>query len=1395
MSKRNFRRWATKAVNRLTTRKRQSARQTCPTEALEERVLLTDYTPTFPAELPSNHQLYPQTLRFAVEQANANAGKDRIILSTGLLYIISSPLPITDDVDILQNGDGVFPASTTGISAGNRNHRVLNIDDGTTGKINVEIRGITITGGGDGTTPVRGAGLLNAENLTLRNVSMTDNDAATGFGGAINHLDGDLHIVNSTFSNNSGACGGAFWIQGANTDAKIINSTFSENSASDDGGALVVLASTTIRNSTFTENRADDDGVDGGVGGAIFTNSDVTTLHNTLVAGNFRGTGTNTNDLAGSFRSESSYNLIGDAGTPGGLTHDPRDGSGDGKFNIVGNAGSGTLTTSSVLDTALQNNGGLTPTHALAANSLAIDAGSNAEADDENGNQLQTDQRFFPDVVYPRIVNGNLDDTATVDIGAFEQQYLTVPVGRFVVDTDTDVVDGDYSEGNLSLREAINSANRTDDPDTITFNPLMAYSTITLTEGDLNITEDLTLRGLGAHQLTISGNNSSRIFDISGDETDVTLEHIHLTNGMDDTGDGGGAIRTRGKTLTVRNSYFSDNDTTGQGGAIDSDNNDDRIVISRSTFAENTASGTDLPDGGAIQTGGELDIDDSTFSGNRANGRGGAFRFGSASVVTIDNATITGNHADNNNSGSEPGGGISSNSDALTIKNTILVGNFIGPGTDYWDNSNATLSGGSTNNLIGGGLSTAQKILDTNLTWNGGFTPTHALIEGSAAIDAGADASSTDQRGRSRAGEADIGAYESTLVAVGDSATTTAGTTVNIGVTENDGGSPQVVSATSTSGNGTLEVKDDGTIDYVPNEGFTGSDQFEYSVSRRQDVWSSFNATAEEGNAVAIDGDFAVVGARRADFYDTNAGGAMVYRRSTFGWVRVQYLDDLVARELEIRDRFGYSVAISGTTIAVGARLDDDAGFKSGSVYIFEFDAISNSFVFTQKLTDVGGTERGQFGHAVALEGDTLVVGARRERNGVANSGAVVVLERTPQGFQPTKRIKVTDGAKGDQFGFAVSISGDTIAASAWKDNTGSLVDSGSVYLFDRNQDGANQWGQVAKVLPSDNQQFDQFGFSLDLDGDTLVVGKAVRSREDRAGGAYVYERNQNGSNSWGEVKAFQSVNSKKLDNFGWSVRLKGDDAIIGARLDKTGGNGAGAAYVHSRNQGGADNWGMSQSFFGQRKDSFGFAVDLDESTILIGANLRDGTAVDNGSVIFEDRHRATATVTVQVNANQLSGSGVGFGGSEITGEELAPIVDAARDYWRRQQGLTSGQLAALDSAQVNVASLSGALLGFESGGKVTIDSDAAGHGWYVDQTPQNLHDDHIGNRMDLLSNVTHELGHVIGLADRYDAGSADDVMHGFLSLGERQLSSGSETGSLDQLFASVSDKFDSIFE
>ncbi len=406
--------------------------------------------------------------------------------------------------------------------------------------------------------------------------------------------------------------------------------------------------------------------------------------------------------------------------------------------------------------------------------------------------------------------------------------------------------DEDSTLGYMSLREAIRLANSHDGHDTITFASGVA-GTITMSEGQFLITDDLDIIGLGADELTIDGDGGSRVFKIdSGIE--ALIEGLTLTGGLSEgTSLGGGGIFSEGD-LTLHAVYLHDNHTGGIGGyglsgggyGSGIHQSGGSLYVVNSTIANN--SGAIVGGGIYVDDSEAVNVINSTISGNTAQGIGGGIGVLSASEhvsVALLNSTIT-----DNSTGIVVGeyqigigGGVALSDDTATIiHNTIIADNYNGVDPDTGDISlgpEAVISSNSSNNLIGYEPTTGNGIDDgvngnivggeganpavdpllSTLGDNGGPTPTHSLLTNSPALDAGSnsravDASqtplTTDQRGP---GFGRIAAY------------TGGASIVDIGAVEMQSGNLYV------SGDSSVEVDETYTLDVeiVDPEGRSGT--------------------------------------------------------------------------------------------------------------------------------------------------------------------------------------------------------------------------------------------------------------------------------------------------------------------------------------------------------------------------------------------------------------------------------------------------------------------------------------------------------------------------------------------------------------------------------------------
>ena len=373
-------------------------------------------------------------------------------------------------------------------------------------------------------------------------------------------------------------------------------------------------------------------------------------------------------------------------------------------------------------------------------------------------------------------------------------------------------------------------------------------------------------------------------------------------------------------------------------------------------------------------------------------------------------------------------------------------------------------------------------------------------------------------------------------------------------------------------------------------------------------------------------------------------------------------------------DVFGFSVAVSGDTALVGAMGDDDNGDHSGSVYLFERDlGGTNNWGQVKKIITSDGAAGDTFGWSVALGGDTALVGAYQDDDNGSNSGSAYILERDQGGVDnwgEVKKLTASDGAVDDWFGYAVALYGDTALVGAYADDDDGGY-SGSAYLFERDQGGTGNWGQVKKIIASDGAGGDKFGGSIVLSGDTALVG-AVGDDDNgsNSGSVYLFERDLGGVDNWGEVKKLTASDGAAGDIFGNAVALSGDTALVGARLDDDNGADSGSAYLFERDLGGADNWGQVKKLTasaGAAGEFYGFAVALSGDTALVGAEWD----TDNGSVYVLERNQGGAGnwgEAVKLTASD-GAEGDRFGWSVALHEDTA-LVGAG---WNDDSGGDSG--------------------------------------------------------------------------------------------------------------------------
>ena len=350
------------------------------------------------------------------------------------------------------------------------------------------------------------------------------------------------------------------------------------------------------------------------------------------------------------------------------------------------------------------------------------------------------------------------------------------------------------------------------------------------------------------------------------------------------------------------------------------------------------------------------------------------------------------------------------------------------------------------------------------------------------------------------------------------------------------------------------------------------------------------------GRSVAFEGDVAVVGAAGSDPGGAEAqGAAYVYLRSNGAWNEAA---KLTASDGAAGDEFGFAVALSGDTIVVGARfasVDDINGRGAGYVFVRSGD----TWVEQTKLVADDGAAFDELGDSVAIDGDTVLLGAPFRNS---SRGEVYAFVRDGNTWTAQGSMIADDGADFDRFGLALAIEGDTALIGSPSADVGANTDQGAVYAFTRN---AGTWTFATKLTAEDGAAFDEFGNAVAIDGDTLAVGAHAANigSVGNQGAAYAFVRDGEGWTQ--QTKFFDETDGFFADEFGMSVGVSGDDIAIGALFaDPNADENEGRAYVFHRD---GQTWSRRATLTaddGVSGEEFGIGIAIDAGTVVVGAEF-----------------------------------------------------------------------------------------------------------------------------------------------------------------------------------------------
>ena len=304
------------------------------------------------------------------------------------------------------------------------------------------------------------------------------------------------------------------------------------------------------------------------------------------------------------------------------------------------------------------------------------------------------------------------------------------------------------------------------------------------------------------------------------------------------------------------------------------------------------------------------------------------------------------------------------------------------------------------------------------------------------------------------------------------------------------------------------------------------------------------------GQAVAIGGDeetgeyVVAVGAFQDDL---GRGSTYIYRSLDGGdtWTQTT---KLLASDRADGDLFGHRVVLDWSPtrilVVVGAPEEDDLGESSGAAYVYRSEDGGLTFTEMTKLLAFDGTDDSDFGEALAIQKNLLVVGADGHGN---SEGCAYVYRTEDDGLTWPMMAKLTasDGLDGDLFAHVVSLDNNIIVVGAFGKDTV----QGAAYVYRSLTDGRT-WQEVAILTASDGEEYDWFGYSAAVSGNTIIVGADGENYAE--GAVYLYETLDNGS-TWAQVYKLKASDASYGDWFGNAVHLVGNTAIVGAPYADTG--------------------------------------------------------------------------------------------------------------------------------------------------------------------------------------------------------------------------------------------------
>jgi hypothetical protein len=359
-----------------------------------------------------------------------------------------------------------------------------------------------------------------------------------------------------------------------------------------------------------------------------------------------------------------------------------------------------------------------------------------------------------------------------------------------------------------------------------------------------------------------------------------------------------------------------------------------------------------------------------------------------------------------------------------------------------------------------------------------------------------------------------------------------------------------------------------------------------------------------------------------------------------------------VAGANSANSRLGQSVGVSGTTVVAGAPFASGPSQFAGVAYVY---VTSNGISWSQQAMLVAADPApvDYVGWAVDISGDTIVLGSYGNNAGGTDSGAAYVFTRSGTTWTQQAKLVAADAGPGDGFGYSVGIDGNTIVVGAPLEDQGG-GDAGATYVFTRT---GTTWTQQAKLVSSTIAALDNLGAAVGIDGDSIVVGSpgADGPGAGQRGSAFVFTRS---GAVWTEQVELLANDGAAGDLFGNSVAIDDGSVAVGAPLDDDTATDSGSGYVFVRSAGAWSQQAKLVAADPEAGDRFGFSIGIDLSRTVVGADREGISGSQAGAAYVFNRVGALWSQTTKLMASDSAvgdqfGYSVDIAGRMVVGAHL----------------------------------------------------------------------------------------------------------------------------------------------